>query len=608
MEAGPITRTERWFFLALAALVGAYVIVRAWCVPTIHDEAMTFFVYVQTGDFLPFLSHWDAGNHLLDTALAWCCNQLFGMHAWALRLPSIAAFVLYAWYTLRWGTLIRSVLTRWCLWSALLLFPFLLDFFSLFRGYGIGMAALSAALFHGARYLRSRRSIDLVGTLCWMTVAMFADLGLITLHALLLVAMLFAWTTDAPQPRTAKPLLLLVLLGVVPLAFAASYSLTLEAHGSLYYGSPQGLVNGSIASLSILLFGLDHPVLNASIALLVVVLLLLSGWILWTGARDHRTWAIALLSGLLLADVLGRVVLFHWRGTLYPEDRTALQWALLSVLLFALVADGNGRYRYAPLLLLVLPLRTLWTLNVDHTSYWPEQAISLEMHQRIHDLQATSERPLTLGMYHQQPACWAFGEQEQGRVPILAQVADHPNQRTDLLLLDPRKERVPEGYHPVPGLSNDRQMLLALDAAPTLTPLMDTSISIPTTDAEFIELWNPADRTSLAGHALRVELALSLASDARPLLASLVCEMEHGNGERHYELVPLQFAQGAWNGDTLHTVRCIPQVHTDTKRLLIYLWNKDRQSITASGRIRVFATSRGSFAPSPIALPGTEPH
>lgn len=608
MEAGPITRTERWILAALAGLVGAHVIVRAWCVPTIHDEAMTFFVYVQTGDFLPFLSHWDAGNHLLDTALAWCCYKVFGMHAWALRLPSIAAFVLYAWYTLRWGTLIRSALTRWCLWGALLLFPFLLDFFSLFRGYGIGMAALSAALFHGAGYLRSRRSIDLIGTLCWMTVATFADLGLITLHGLLLVAMLFAWITDAPRQRIAKPLLLLLLPGVVPLAFAASYSLALEAHGSLYYGSTQGLVNGSIASLSILLFGLDHPVLNASVALLVMVLLLLSGWIFRTGARDHRTWAIALLSGLLLADVLGRVVLFHWRGTLYPEDRTALQWALLSVLLFALVVDGNRRYRPASLLLFALPLRTLLTLNVDRTSYWPEQAIPIGMHQRIHELQAAAGGSLTLGMYHQQPACWAFGEQEQGHLPILAQVADHPYQGTDLLVLDPREEQIPPSYHVIPGQRSDRQMLLALDAAPTLSLLMDTTTRTPNTDAEFIELWNPADRTSLAGHPLRVELALSLVSDARPLLASLVCEMERGDGERHYELVPLQFARGGWNGDTLHTVRCIPQVNTGTKRLVMYLWNKDRQRIAVNGRLRVYATSRGSFAPSPIALPGTEPH
>ena len=304
MEAGTITRTERWLFAALALLVGSYVIVRAWCVPTIHDEAMTFFVYVQTGDFLPFLSHWDAGNHLLDTALAWCCYKVFGMHAWALRLPSIAAFVLYAWSAFRWGTLIRSSLTRWCLWSALLLFPFLLDFFSLFRGYGIGMAALSAALFHGARYPSSRRNADLIGTLCWMAVATFADLGLITLHGLLLVALLVAWITHTAGRRAAKPSLLLLLLGVAPLAFAACYSLALEAHGSLYYGTERGLIAGTIGSLSRIMLGVDHPWLNASIAVIVVLLLLAAGWMFRAKERGPRTWAIALIAGLLLGNLL----------------------------------------------------------------------------------------------------------------------------------------------------------------------------------------------------------------------------------------------------------------------------------------------------------------
>lgn len=608
MEAGAITRTERWLFVALAGAVGAYVIARAWCVPTIHDEAMTFFVYVQTGDFLPFLSHWDAGNHLLDTALAFLSYKLFGLHAWALRLPSVAAFVPYAWSAFRWGGMVRSGMVRWCLWSALLLFPFLLDFFALFRGYGIGMAGLSAALVCAAAYLQGRRSIHLIGALVWMLVATYADLGLITLHALLLCALLPATIADGRQRGQGMQLLFFLLLGFLPFAFAARYSIALEEHGSLYYGTTAGPVEGTIHSLTAAVLGLAHPMLDLLLAGSMLVLFTLAGWSLWSGGRDRRTWGIALIAGLLAADVLGRVVLFHWRGTLYPEDRTALQWALMAVLLFALILDDRAKGRRGSIacLLLCLPLRTLLTLNVDRTTYWPEQAIPVAVHQRIHDLQAEAGRPLTLGMYHQQPACWAFGEQEQGRVPILAQVSDHPHQGTELLLLDPREQRIPAGYHVVMDLHNDRQVLLAADTTPLMASLVDTVTSSAPTDAEFIELWKPG-LAPLIGKDLRLDLTLTLTSDADPLLASLVCEMDLGNGERHYELVPLQFAQGRWNGDTLRTTRCVPRPSPRTERLVAYLWNKERRSIAHTTRITAHATSPGSFAPSPDALPGNEP-
>lgn len=67
----PISRIERIIYFILFILLWAYLWLRAIYVPLVHDEIATFYHYIQTGRFLPYLSHWDANNHFLNSALTW---------------------------------------------------------------------------------------------------------------------------------------------------------------------------------------------------------------------------------------------------------------------------------------------------------------------------------------------------------------------------------------------------------------------------------------------------------------------------------------------------------------------------------------------------------
>ena len=65
-------------YLALSTALCIYTALRAIHVPPIHDEAATFFFYIQRGSFLPFEAHWDAANHILNTGLATLSYNLLG--------------------------------------------------------------------------------------------------------------------------------------------------------------------------------------------------------------------------------------------------------------------------------------------------------------------------------------------------------------------------------------------------------------------------------------------------------------------------------------------------------------------------------------------------
>src|SRR5262245_25321341 len=102
------TPAEQLFHTFIFLCCAVFVVLRAIHVPMIHDEAATFFIYTRTGQFLPWVAHWDAGNHVLMSALSVPAYHLFGPAPWALRWFAVASYGLYGWYAWRWGSLLRS--------------------------------------------------------------------------------------------------------------------------------------------------------------------------------------------------------------------------------------------------------------------------------------------------------------------------------------------------------------------------------------------------------------------------------------------------------------------------------------------------------------------
>ncbi len=586
------TRAERLAFAALAALVFVYVAARAMLVPVIHDEAMTFFVYVETGDFLPFRAHWDAGNHLLCTALAWVSWSVFGFSAWAVRLPSVLAFALYAVYAWKWGTRLQQPLIRWALWGALLGMPFLLDFFSLFRGYGLAMAFWSMALYEGCALLEKRSTKRLLPTLFASACAAFSSLSLLTLWAAVLAVTLLV---ALRKPVRGGMLTGWLLLGAAPFAFAVAYAYHLGLRGALYYGTDAGIIGGTLPSLLKAMFG------GSNIAAVAVVVLILMAAIVvaWQTerARDRSftAWAIFGTAGLLWADLLGRQLLFDWNGTLFPEDRTALQWVLLFVLLFAFVLDrvvkAAPKLKWLALAMVILPIRTLSTANLGTTVYWPEQAIPSSIFRAAEQEQQGADHLLTIGAYHQMPACWSFGLRQRGLVLNAVDVSEFPKGGEELLLIDPTRDTVPTGYRALEPAGSGRVALYAHEARMSATLLLDTTFTLERSDAEFKELWHPSVE-SVHGSAYRIELEMALKPDHEPMTGDLVVETDANGSALHNDHVLFQFMRHPDRSDSIVTVRHVPDVAMRAERVVVFLWNPQQQWYAGSGRLRVYRVER----------------
>src|SRR5262249_56408034 len=146
-----------------SCLLFAYVAVRAFLVPITWDEAYNYLEFTRQGILLPLrFPPMAANNHYLNSWLTYLTTGLLGVSEISLRLPTLAAYILFLYYTARLCNELSSPLQRVSAFVVLNGNPYLLDFFSLSRGYGISYGLLAGSLWYLYRFLRAA----LPGTYC----------------------------------------------------------------------------------------------------------------------------------------------------------------------------------------------------------------------------------------------------------------------------------------------------------------------------------------------------------------------------------------------------------------------------------------------------------
>lgn len=132
---------EQLLLAAIFVLLWAYIIVRAFTVFFIHDEIVTKWCYVIDWNAFPNQGFVDANNHFLTSFLAGLFVRLFDSESmFIMRLGSVLAFPIYFWSIYRLKPLFRQKWNFYGLLIGLVCATFLIEFFSLARGYGLSLA------------------------------------------------------------------------------------------------------------------------------------------------------------------------------------------------------------------------------------------------------------------------------------------------------------------------------------------------------------------------------------------------------------------------------------------------------------------------------------
>lgn len=314
-----------------------YIAYRAYALSITHDEAGTTDLLALTyqdiiGSPRAFTS---ANNHILNSWLMKFFVSLFGDAEWVLRLPNVLAFPVYFWGCRKLSTCFSADAVIQSL--ILLIFcahPYVIDFFSLCRGYGLALAFQSLAFVHSYQFLQHNKFKSISLAALMLAGSVFANLTWLNLLMAWWMALgLYFFFKEGIQGIFSRSLYFVVaavmhaLLAVVlwnPLQW-------IRAAGELRWGS-NGWFDAQHSFSKDYLYT-DNPWLAM---FLQGVMFLVFVWMLRYSFRHRKELKInhhlgfpIFLFLILVCCIAWSVGLRNFTDTFYPNGRKALMYFML---------------------------------------------------------------------------------------------------------------------------------------------------------------------------------------------------------------------------------------------------------------------------------------
>ncbi len=407
--------------VALALLV--YIAIRAVKVGFTHDESSSFMNLIQEPIRDLFFSerNWQAANnHILNTLCMQMGHYFFGAEEWALRWGSVVAGFIFLAYALRTLRLWLPV-SAWIFFGTFCIFVlnhFVIDFFSLARGYGLSLAFEMATLYYFFRWIKQYISSEAVtgshrlttpepGNLfkagCALGAGILSNFVLLDLMAAFFLSVTIIFYVKNKNSFSFGKWFRLIVLPILPILATMLLIFQplrwINAQGEFEYG-PQGFWETWRVLVERFTYhpSLDYSWLKVIILVVATFLFLLLGYVIFKRFKGTHlsetlqpteSYAGPLLCATLLTvlTMLMTVVQHYLLGANYLIGRTAvLLYPLLSsvVALYLIDLRPSKPRRFLKPTRFISRYNVLWTLvtvaliinfcsqiNLRFASEWP---------------------------------------------------------------------------------------------------------------------------------------------------------------------------------------------------------------------------------------------
>ena len=331
-----VISTERkkgnYFILVLALLLFVYVFLRALLMSITRDESYTFLEFVLPGYWLPHVyTDISANDHLLNTWLAILTNSLFGSSELSLRIPNVLAFIMFLYFCFRFTEETENTILAICVFIILTFNPYLLDFFSVARGYGLSIAFTMGNLYFFYRWLKERAAFKFaVYSILFASIAVLANFTLLNVFFLILASEFLLLVFSSNETSKIKKLGLLFIFPVALLSFITPVLLHLKAGGSFNvqnFGGDKGLWGDTFETLIYKLFyqHISFAFAEEIFAAIGILLFIICLAIILKNKNDRSGLLLMRFLLLSLVFLICFIYLLHFlTGAQFPRDRTGL--------------------------------------------------------------------------------------------------------------------------------------------------------------------------------------------------------------------------------------------------------------------------------------------
>lgn len=577
--------------IALFSFVFLYLTFRSNLVPFVHDEAATFFHYIQKGVFLPPNAHWDANNHILNSALATLSSHLFGTSEFALRLPNLLIFPLFFFFTYKISTQLSNKALRWTFFITLIFSHHFIEYFALSRGYGMSMAFLLASVWYVMKVFENQKLKYYFWASVFLSLAMLSNLTLAN-SAIIIIGILFIqlirnYKTSGPLQSLNTAIVILMTSGLT-LAFSVWYLFEFKAKGLLYYGTLDGFWDLSVNSFIKMIIGQENTIVGIFIIFYFLLSIGVFVYYFFKQKSLEKMWkSHFLFFYLLIGNLVAVSILGYFMNVNFPEDRTGLYFYPFFIGSIFFLLDTISFEKRNNLVLLVIipflffPLHFFYNFNFTHSSFWKSERIPHQFHQKIlADYKSSNDLP-TIGGYHIRALCWAFENHQQGGELNYLQTTNYPETFSDFQIVDARENPDWALYYQ----EIDRDANSGLSLLKRNEKINDTMIH-QILESERMEL-NKAFKNiykfnvnSLVGETILLEVKMGLESERVPFNSKLVVQVNDKDSKMvMYENIPFSWIKTQWTADEyFHGKVYLKDIPLGAEKMVVYIWNIDKET------------------------------
>jgi hypothetical protein len=326
------SRALEWVLIGFVLTINVY---RAATQSITHDEALTYLLFMR-GNLFDVFAYTGNQNHVLQALLSKLVISILPTNPFTLRLPVLAAATLYCVAAAKISN--RLFDNGWVALASVALLtlnPYVLDFLSAARGYGLMLGFVLLATYLLLPGMHSDRTRAIAGVLLGLavaatTVSIFPMIGILVACAVypMLSAKSMTGVKDATILGIVAALVALpTLANQMYHARRGDYYIGAESipvwFASLVYASARHL-EPSIRMLSELTTGELIGVAGLAAVLALVVGIAISRTKQWSARprEDALIWLVLVMVGMT-AVALAVHFVFRLR---YPQGRTALYW------------------------------------------------------------------------------------------------------------------------------------------------------------------------------------------------------------------------------------------------------------------------------------------
>lgn len=572
-------------YFVVCAKIFVLIALRAFFLPINHDEASTFFFYVQSNNYLPYKAHVYTNNHVLNSALANICYHLAGSHRFVLRLPNLLSFLVLCFGVFRFFRFLHSRSSKVMLAVFFILTFNFLDFFEMCRGYGLSMAFLLCGLALLQDYFSDKKFRQLLLASLCLQLALAANLTLVIVLVLLAAALFVFQLRHRLLFRFNN--LVLQALNAGLLAYWIKFSFFYRKKGVLDSGAGDDYWLVSFRSLMSFIYGTDYLWMQLLVIVLSATLLI---WGLVTFFKkfgidklfDPRWFYLIQLSALVTVFYL----LKQFMKVNYPEDRTGLFFYLFFALSLTFFADtlpalvtrlSAGLFAAASLAFFV------WSYDLQSFTSYFYHVMPKKIYSRLEQEFLKDQQIFTVGGHRNREMNYTFANYRGGSMLNLMDSPGEMHMNCDyyyaLKVEEPwyrhfyeeieqderwgrvllrRKQKIQR--RDIEGLSRGQQHYAG--------------------NAEFHEFLRFDSSALSSQNCIEAEIVMKFNKVPKPFNAFLVFSLDDANKSAlQYKPAILYWIADDLNGQTRRLRLTSAAIPSGFKQGVVYLWNIDKKEI-----------------------------